>query len=214
MKIKVWVVTTCIPERGEGPCLPSVFGTEAEAEAYADEMLREEWEQYGPIDEEADDGTVLPYPGHWRDANDEIKRRIGDGSWGEWQITSHEIEIGRLVAVVEGGMLSAVVTDGPVAGQAVDTIDYDVDGADENELAKIRQADGSEVAAYVGRIEIEREEIVLPAPQRSRDGYRLAQNLHANVGYFVRPDDNRSFSPVAVYPTPDAAWAAFDAEEC
>jgi hypothetical protein len=42
MKVRVWVVSTTIPERGEGPCIPSVFGSEAEAEAYADKMLRDE----------------------------------------------------------------------------------------------------------------------------------------------------------------------------
>jgi hypothetical protein len=26
MKIRVWVFSTTIPERGEGPCMPSVFG--------------------------------------------------------------------------------------------------------------------------------------------------------------------------------------------
>lgn len=45
-----------------------------------------------------------------------------------------------------------------------------------------------------------------------RAGYRIGQNMHANIGFFVRPDDNRSYSPIAVYPTAGAAWAFFDAE--
>ena len=91
MKFTVWVVSTCIPERGEKPCIPSVFGSEAEAEAYADEMLRDEWETNSPDDEET--GEAAPYPGDWREANDAISEHFDDGSGGEWQITSHDIEV-------------------------------------------------------------------------------------------------------------------------
>ena len=42
--MKIWIVSTCIPEPGEKPCIPSPFATEAEAEAYADARMREEWE--------------------------------------------------------------------------------------------------------------------------------------------------------------------------
>jgi hypothetical protein len=91
MKITVWVVSTCIPERGAEPCQPLVFGTEAEAEVYADQMLRNEWEEYADWNDDGD--KQLPYPGDWRAANDVLVRMVGDGSWGQWQITSHEIEI-------------------------------------------------------------------------------------------------------------------------
>lgn len=93
MKIKVWIVTTCIP--GEtSPCWPDAFGTEAEAERCADEQIRREWEINGPED---DDGERAPYPGDWRAAQETIiSSRIEDHGgerWGEWQITSHEIEV-------------------------------------------------------------------------------------------------------------------------
>ena len=91
MKITVWVVSTCIPERGEKPCQPAVFGSEDEAESYADEMLRGEWGTNGPDDET---GERVPYPENWRRANELIADLHDDGSWGEWEITSHQIDIG------------------------------------------------------------------------------------------------------------------------
>jgi hypothetical protein len=54
-----------------------------------------------------------------------------------------------------------------------------------------------------------RAEYGTPNP-RSRDGYRIARNDHANVGYYVRPDDQLSFSPCRVYATEAEAWAAFE----
>lgn len=86
----VFVVTTCIPDKGETPCLPSAFGTEAEALAYLEEMLTEEWEHHGPYDEA---GARLPYPGNWQAAQDGILTEISDGSWGQWRLTSHPINI-------------------------------------------------------------------------------------------------------------------------
>lgn len=102
MKIKIWVVSTCVPNETE-PCLPSVHATEAEAEAYADKMLRAEWEANGP--EDPDTGERKPYPGNWREAQTGIVEFTGalrtfgkvgdetDDAWGQWEITSHQIEI-------------------------------------------------------------------------------------------------------------------------
>lgn len=106
MKIKIWIVTTCIPERGEGPCLPSPFGTEAEAEAYLESAMMEEWESAG-IDEGED---VLPYPGDWRSAQERLKQFHSDGSWGTWQLTPHTIDIvdEMLVVTIKGGMVQSV----------------------------------------------------------------------------------------------------------
>lgn len=89
-KVRLWIVSTCIPERGEDPCLPNVFASEAEAEAYADEMLRAEWDSAG-IDESEDE--LLPYPGDWRAAQERLVKFHDDGSWGKWAITSHEIAL-------------------------------------------------------------------------------------------------------------------------
>jgi hypothetical protein len=87
--ITVWVVTTCIPDRGEKPRLPIVFATEAEAVAYLEEMLRNEWDSCGPYDDEGE--HKRPYPGNWQDANDQIAADYDDGSWGEWQLSCHNI---------------------------------------------------------------------------------------------------------------------------
>lgn len=91
MKITVWIVTTCIPERGETePCLPSVFATEAEALAYLDASLRSDWENNQPYD---DEGNPKPYPGHWQEANDWLAADDGEGTYGQWQVNSEEIEV-------------------------------------------------------------------------------------------------------------------------
>ena len=84
----IYVVSTCIPDRGEKPCQPNVFATLAEAESFADQMLRNEWDTAALED---DDGNALPYPGDWREANDAIAASYDDGSWGEWDLTSHEV---------------------------------------------------------------------------------------------------------------------------
>jgi hypothetical protein len=69
MKVKVWVLNTCIPEPGEGPCMPTVCGSEQAAEAAADKELRDEWDADPPED---DDGEPLPYPGDWRIAQEKL----------------------------------------------------------------------------------------------------------------------------------------------
>lgn len=105
MNITVWIVSTCVPGEAE-PCQLCVFATEAEANAYADNMLRNEWDENGPEDDET--GERKPYPGDWREAQTGIVEwlrgihvfgSVGDHTddeWGEWQITSHEVEIGGI----------------------------------------------------------------------------------------------------------------------
>ena len=96
MKVRVWIVSTTIPERGEGPCLPSVFGSEVEAEAHADKMLRDEWACAAVSDGEAE--GAMPYPGDWREAQNRLIKFYGDGSWGTWEITVHDVDIGSVPA--------------------------------------------------------------------------------------------------------------------
>lgn len=56
----------------------------------------------------------------------------------------------------------------------------------------------------------QRAELFLSVP--NCEGWRIAENTEVNVGFYVRPDDQTSFSPCAVYPTPNEAWTAFHAE--
>lgn len=162
MKITVWVVATCIPERGEKPCMPNVFGTEAEAEAYADQMLRAEWETNGVDDFET--GESLPYPGDWREANDLIAAEYDDGSWGEWEITSHEIEIGSLAVILDGGLVQGIVTTGrTMVGADVAVIDYDTEGGDSDGVTEIDQGDGTVADAYVSGWSVSESAIVVPS---------------------------------------------------
>lgn len=90
IKTSIWILCAAIPERGEPPGFPNVFTSEDEAESFAEGRLQEEWEGYAPTD---DDGELLPYPGDWRKANDALVEINGDGSWGQWEMTSHEINI-------------------------------------------------------------------------------------------------------------------------
>lgn len=161
MKITVWVLSTCIPERGEKPCLPQVFGSLTDAEAAADAALREEWTIHGLFDEET--GDLLPYPGNWREAHNAIAESIGDGSWGEWELTSHSLDLGNLAVTLEGGMIQCIVTDGDVLkGALITTIDYDTEGGDEDALVEVEQGDGTFAEAYVDKRAIHKAEIVIP----------------------------------------------------
>lgn len=90
-EIDVFVVSTCIPDRGEKPCMPDVFRTEAEAIAFLEKMLSNEWDSHGPENEET--GDKLPYPGNWEEAQEQILAEFTDGSWGQWQWTSHKIGV-------------------------------------------------------------------------------------------------------------------------
>jgi len=48
------------------------------------------------------------------------------------------------------------------------------------------------------------------ARREKREGFRLEENRHFNVGFFVRPDDAFAFTPVRVYATPAEAWEAHE----
>ncbi len=165
MKIMVWVINTCVPS-GTDPVFPKVCGSEAEAEAYTDEMLRNEWATNGP--EYPETGERLPYPGEWRAAQDAIVAHEDsiaddiDDKWGRWEITSHEVELGDLAVVCEGGMIQAVVGNGALIGQTITTIDYDTEGAQEDSLVEIDQGDGQVQDAAVDRIEIGKSGITFP----------------------------------------------------
>lgn len=146
MKIKVWVLSTCIPDENS-PVFPSVFADFSAAEAYAEERLKEEWASRAPCD---DEGEPLPYPGDWKKANDHLSAESPE--WGQWEMTTHEIEVAlpHIAIIVEGGIVQSLVTvDVGAVGQTYDMIDYDTDGADEAELYGIPQEDGSISAAYV-----------------------------------------------------------------
>lgn len=90
-KIKVWVLSTCVPGENE-PCLPNVFASEAEAMAGFDEYMRDEWKANEPGDDET--CQPLPYPGDAVTAHEILSR---NPAWGRWEITAHTIEIGQLL---------------------------------------------------------------------------------------------------------------------
>jgi hypothetical protein len=87
MKIKVWVISTCVPDENT-PCLPEVLGSLDAAKAKFDELMRAEWEANQPEDEQTSE--PLPYPGDASKAHEILAK---NPRWGHWQITGHEIEI-------------------------------------------------------------------------------------------------------------------------
>lgn len=89
MKVKIWVLSTCVPDENE-PCWPQVYASEEAAQKGFREAMESEWRSNGPEDEET--GERLPFP----DDPDEAHERIAelqDAEWGRWELTSHEIEI-------------------------------------------------------------------------------------------------------------------------
>lgn len=100
--MKIWIVTHA-NEHGEGPMLPCPYATEEAAEDHADKVMREEWDSYGPEDDET--GERLPYPDDWRKAQEAILKNFNDGSWTPYEITAHAIDFGPVVESA-GAMLA------------------------------------------------------------------------------------------------------------
>lgn len=148
MKLKIWIVSTCIPEPGEGPCMPNVFPAEAAAEGYADKMMRGEWESAKPV--EGPDGVPEPYPGDWRKAQERLVTYCGP-TWGKWEITSHEIEVQHDAGIMLEALRAIVKTaDDLNGGKEPDAEDYD-----DTESASSKGVDvGWWEAATVARIAI------------------------------------------------------------
>jgi hypothetical protein len=84
--MKVWVLSTCIPDENE-PCLPHVFASQAEADAALAQAMRDEWESNKPEDEETCE--PLPFPDDPQEAHDRLSE---NPDWGQYEITAHEID--------------------------------------------------------------------------------------------------------------------------
>lgn len=63
--------------------------------------------------------------------------------------TSSAIRKPTIAVVVEGGMVTAIISDEPTQIGRVVVIDYDRDGVEDDELCPIRQDDGREELAIV-----------------------------------------------------------------
>ena len=66
----------------------------------------------------------------------------------------------RVAVILEGGIVQSVVADRPEEVE-VAVIDYDADGCDESEIARVTQPDGSMSDAWVYDCMIERPRISL-----------------------------------------------------
>lgn len=74
--------------------------------------------------------------------------------------------IGRLAVIIDGGLVQAIVTDGPMLlGIPVTVIDYDVEGADGDRLSGIDQGDSTSTPASVEVHEITRAKIIIPGDE-------------------------------------------------
>ena len=153
MRTKIWVVAAANGERGEEPCFPAVFGTAEAAEAHADQEMRSEWEAWGPIDDET--GIKAEYPGDWRAAQDVVIREVADGSWGRYEITSHEVDV--------------VDTSDPPYDEVVQMLD-DVSAALRNLL--VTQPGGSDFVSRWEKARLARElcdRLLRPEPESEDD---------------------------------------------
>jgi hypothetical protein len=68
---RVWIVWMKTTEEGEEVREPVVFGSKADAEDFAEALLREEWAMMEDWDKTENDGSCKPvpaYPGKWRAA--------------------------------------------------------------------------------------------------------------------------------------------------
>lgn len=71
-------------------------------------------------------------------------------------------EPARIAVCLEGGIVQDVVTDSPaLIGLTVVTIDYDAEGADEQEISHVRQSDGTTDVAVCGYWETDQARIDL-----------------------------------------------------
>lgn len=71
-----------------------------------------------------------------------------------------------LAIVIENGVLTAVVSDGPLIGTRVLVIDYDTDKPDDDidDILPIVQPDGRAKTAYVGYRIVEAHDGPMPRP--------------------------------------------------
>lgn len=69
----------------------------------------------------------------------------------------------RLAIVLEGGLVSNIVSDGDLVGLPVAIVDYDIEGATEDEVDEIDFTDGSTDQAVISMTAVEQALIAMPA---------------------------------------------------
>lgn len=134
-KIVLHVAASATPEPAPTPTTPRLFVELAAANAAMDESMRQEWDVNAPEDE---DGEKLAYPDDWEQAHDAMAaqndEKSGDDElWGEYRLTSHEVELPLEVAVPRGAYddaigalrelkLAAEAKGAPVSEQVVEAL--------------------------------------------------------------------------------------------
>jgi hypothetical protein len=69
----------------------------------------------------------------------------------------------KIIVVIEGGIVQGVCTNDPaLIGVEYTTLDYDVEGSDQNERTDIEQSDGDVSEAIVGGGQIEELTVKIP----------------------------------------------------
>ena len=82
-------------------------------------------------------------------------------------------DINRIVVTIEGGVVTAVIAEtqsGTHAHFPLTIIDYDTEGATEDELVRFRQGDGQEVSAYVSHWWTDTSDAAFPTHRDPREG--------------------------------------------
>lgn len=167
MRLKVYTFQTTIPEPGETrPQIPNVFTDQARAEAYADKVLREEWESAKPHDV---NDQRIPYPKDWRMANQVLADLDEDGVWGEYDMTEHWIEVPEAVVRQikrETGVMGWFwrLWEKPAKFEPVKrtvrlTIDIDLQDIDDDEREKLKLDFGIEDEDLTRLVEVTTDDV-------------------------------------------------------
>lgn len=88
MKTKVWVLSTLFPMDNE-VATPHVYAELGAAESEATRLIKDDWEYNAPTNDECEPD---PWPDDWREASAAMVE-ASHGEYGEWKLTSHEIDV-------------------------------------------------------------------------------------------------------------------------
>lgn len=67
-----------------------------------------------------------------------------------------------LAVVIDGGLVQAIISNGDDIGRTVTVIDYDTEGAEDDEVVEVEQGDGNTVSAFVAHWKVTKSLIVIP----------------------------------------------------
>lgn len=133
MKIEIWTVSTLVPG-DTAPIAPVAFASEKEAEAFLEAKVKDDWET---ADLEGEEGKPIPYPGDSFQATIVMREHYDDGSYGEWEMHYHEVDLpdpprASIVVCISGGVAQVDDAVNWPANLDVYLVDYDTGYGDDD----------------------------------------------------------------------------------